>query len=270
MFYLITLEWLKVKRLRSFRWVVAGYLILLPTLYMLTNKIPEQQFENPFFSTAQFYQFPTVWEFLGYLGSWLIFFLLGFLSVLLITQEYQHKTIRQNILNGLERKDIYVSKLLFLFLLGIGATLYMTAVGLAIGIVHTDITSFGIITNGTSIIYRYFIMTIGYLLMGYFFGILIQKTGRSIFLFFAYTTMVEPTLRWLLHHEIIAGKSMHYYPAKAFSDLIPLPIIRRIAEIPEIEGVSLFLSIEENIIISILYILLLSISGWFIFSKRDL
>ena len=116
MIYLITLEWLKVKRLRSFRWVVAGYLILLPALYMLTNKIPEQQFENPFFSTAQFYQFPTVWEFLGYLGSWLIFFLLGFLSVLLITQEYQHKTIRQNILNGMERKDIYISKLLFLFI----------------------------------------------------------------------------------------------------------------------------------------------------------
>ncbi|MEO1711738.1 MAG: ABC transporter permease, partial [Bacteroidota bacterium] len=133
--HLLHLEWLKLKQHRGFRVLVLMYLVLLPTLILIGKRLPD--LPPPLVSAEAIYQFPGIFVYLGYEGNWLCFFLMGFLGVLFVTQEYSYKTLRQNIITGLSRRDYFLSKLYFMLTICLLATLYYTIVAFGYGLTHT-------------------------------------------------------------------------------------------------------------------------------------
>jgi len=268
MWYLLELEWKKWNKQLVFRILLGGYLLLLPSLLLVGKKLPD--LPPPIGTTDVLFIFPTVWEYLGYVGNWLSFFFLGFLAVVLITTEHSNKTFRQNIIDGLKRRDFVLAKICFVGLIALLATAYYVLCALIIGAFNTDIVIVQKVFQNWMYIPRYFLMVSGYMYFGLFIGFLLKRTGLSLFLYLSYIMMLEPLLRWGVHQNISRHRSMHFYPMNAVEDLLPVPYTDVADEFLQKFGFSLFLQPWEAIIAVLGYTALFLFLVFRIVRKSDL
>ncbi|MCC6727086.1 MAG: hypothetical protein IT258_21465, partial [Saprospiraceae bacterium] len=170
----------------------------------------------------QFFVFPSVWEWLGYAGNWISFFVLGFIAVLMVTNEFSNRTLRQNIIGGLHREEFFKSKLVFILVTAAAATVYYAISALVIGAAHLEETPYlSTVFKHIDYIPRYFLMATGYMSFGLLVGLLTRKTGIALFVFIAYAMILEPLIRWLPHMYFIKNLSMALYPINSMEDLVP-------------------------------------------------
>ena len=255
MFHLIQLEWKKFSKSLAFRLLITAYTILLPAILLAGKRLKD--LPPPINSNEVFYIFPTVWQYLGYIGNWLTFFFLGFLSVLLVTMEYNYKTLRQNIITGLNRNQYYWSKIQFIFVISLFATLYYFLCGMTIGLINTEAIYFNKVFQYSDYFGRYMLMCFGYMSIGMLIGVLIKRTGIALFVYLSYFLFLEPVLRYGVHFYLTRHKSMLYYPANAVGDLIPPPFSELAREFTEEFGFEFFLSPTLAVTISSMYLLLI-------------
>ena len=268
MWYLLQLEWLKQKKHRTFLLLCLGYIVLLPSMLLIAKSIKE--WPPPINTPDTFFSFPDVFMYLGYVGNWLTFFLLGFLSVVYITQEFGNRTFRQNIINGLTRTDIFLSKVSFLIAVAFMATLYYGLVAMIMGLLHSDALYTSVIFKDIGYLPRFFVMCLGYMSFGLLLGTLLRRTGITLFLFFAYGLFIELILRWGAHLNIYEHRSMHFYPLNAFEDLVPIPLPQIALEAEKQLSFSIFLRPEEAMVLSLIYIVLFLMGTYALIRRRDL
>jgi len=217
------------------------------------------------FSADTLVSFPSIWQYLGYIGSWMTFFFLGFMAVLSITNEFGNKTLRQNIITGLSRRDYFKGKILFIATLALVATIHYFLCGTVIGMIYTESFSMGNFTANLDFIPRFFLMSFGYMSIGLFIGMWIRRTGIAIVLFLAYGVFIEQILRWVVHMNafkklgIAMNKSVHYYPINAMEDLAPIPFPDMIDNIAKNMDFYPFIEPMEAAILTVIY------SGLFLF-----
>ncbi len=271
--YLVQFEWKKHKDYNVFKVMSIFYLVLLPSILLIGKKLPKS-LNDVGFSIDSVYMFPGVWEYLGYTGNWLVFFFLGFMSVISVTNEYSNKTLRQNIITGLDRKDYFLGKLAWVTTLAFAATLYYVLCGLLFGFLHTETIYWSKVIQNADFIPRYFLMCMGYGSFGMFLGFLIKRTGIAIFLYFAYIFFIERILRYSVHMNLIQHKSMQFYPMNATSDLIHMPMPLAMdgpaAEFSKEVGFEFFLSPTEAVITTAIYSLLFLYASYRIMTRSDL
>ena len=268
MFFLLKLEWKKLNKLTAFRIFIAFYLVLLPTLLLLGKRIPE--LPPPMMTNEVLFIFPTVWEWLAYVGNWLCFFFFGFLSIITITTEYSYRTMRQNIITGLSRKEYFLAKLYLLFAISTFATVYYTLCALLIGYFNTPAIYWHKVVQNAWFIPRYFLMCFGYMSFGALLGFWIKRTGIALFLYLSYIMFLESILRWGVHMQLWKHRSMHFYPMNAVEDLTPLPFTQMADEFLSSYGFSLFLSPVEAAVTTIVYSGIFLFLGYKLVQRADL
>jgi hypothetical protein len=253
--YLIKLEWLKFRKNIVLLLLALLYLILLP-IKLFGGSAMEIQF--PGFNNMMLVQFPTVWSFVGYIGNWLVFFFWGFAAIYLVTSEFANRTFRQNVISGLSRHQMFFAKFNFLLVLALIATIYYVLVCLLIGFSNYEDTEWSQVFERADLIPRYFLMCVGYMSLGLFLGLMVRKTAVAIFLYFTYIMFFELLLRWVIHKEIVNNKSMHFYPANAIEDLVPVPVkdFPPARQFIEANAFDFYLTPLEATITSLIYIIL--------------
>lgn len=259
---LLQLEWQKYKSNALFRLIAFSYLLFLPTVLLLGKKISIP--DNPIFNREAFFVFPTIWKYLGYVGNHITFILLGFLGIMLVTHEFQYKTVRQSMLNGMSRLNFYWSKVQFMVVIAIVSALYFLIVGVVIGQIST--TGEETMWPGINVIFRYGLMSFAYMFFGFVFGLFIRRPGISLICYFGYTYIVEMLIRYQIHGKVLKGDSMNYYPLNAAEDLMPIPIPKGLSG----GDVPVVLSPNEAIMITLLYLALFGIISIFWFRRSDL
>ena len=262
MLHLLQLEWKKQKNYVLFKVLVLAYLLLLPGALMTGKKLnlPE---EAPIRPQTMFFEFPTVWGWLGYNGNWLVFFVFGFLAVLMITNEYSYRTLPQKMITGMHRSSFFVSKLYFMLAICLGATLYYSLCSVVIGLAHADTIYFSTVFKNWDMMPRYFLMSLGYMSFGLMVAVLIRRTGIALFVYLAYTMFLEPVFRWAVHLRLWKHPSVNYYPLNSFEDLCPVPFSPQADWFLKEHNFQLWLSPTLAVILSIGYIgLFLSLSLW--------
>jgi hypothetical protein len=187
MFTLLKIEWLKLRRYKAF------WILLILSLgfssgwnYFLANNIRDNKLnsaaKNP---VAQMlpnpYELPGTWQMVCYVNS---FFLLtlGILMILLLTNEYNFRTNRQNIIDGLSRIQFAVSKLLVMFLLAILATIVTFITVIFVGRAVSD--SSKTLWENSQFIGYFFLQSIMYLLVALLISMLVKRSGLAIGLYF--------------------------------------------------------------------------------------
>lgn len=268
MLFLLQLEWKKLYSHTAIRILLIFYMVLLPAILLTGKRL--QDLPPPMISNEVFFIFPTIWQFLGYIGNWLCFFFFGFLAVLMVTSEYSNKTMRQNIITGLSRKEYFLGKIYFIAACSLFATLYYTLVALVIGFFSTDTIFWVKLTQNADYVPRYFLMCFGYMIFGAFLGFLIQRTGIALFLYLSYIMFIELILRWGVHFQLLKNRSMHFYPLNAIEDLVPIPIPEAANEFVDEFGFGLFLSPTEAVVTALIYLSLFIGLAWRRVSRMDL
>jgi ABC-2 type transport system permease protein len=157
---LLKIEWLKIKKYPAFWWMLAIVMLTYPSInYMfyniyneftqgkeMTNNIAKMLLGNPF-------AFPETFHTVAYFSSFFVL-LPAILVIMLITNEYNYRTHKQNIIDGWSRKDFMASKLIDVAIISfVVMTVYML-VALGFG-VYADPENMGRIASGLLIAIAY-------------------------------------------------------------------------------------------------------------------
>jgi len=222
---LLQIEWLKIKRYRTF-WVLVGlFLLLLPLWnYEVANGFIKlgggKKNGINFLSTA--YSFPQVWGNLGFWGSIFITFI-TILVIIITTNEYTFRTNRQNVIDGWTRMQFFHAKIGMVMLLSLVATLYLFILGVLFGGAYSGSLK-NVFSDFEQVLY-FFLLSVDYLGFGLFIAIWIRKSGLAIGLFLLYSLIIENILKASINHftDVPYGNLL---PLQASDELLPFPLMQ--------------------------------------------
>lgn len=229
---LLSIEWLKLKRYRTFWVLTVLFLVLLPliNLSIIFGAFTFGGSGGLNLITAE-YSFPKVWDNMGHSASWLIQ-CLAILVIIITCNEFSYRTNRQNIIDGLSKMQFYHSKVYLVVVLSLLATLYT----------FFNATLFGICSSGSfsgfgSTLLQagyFFICCLDYLGFGLFMGLWLRRSGLSIALFLVYAMFVEAVFSGIFNK--VTGTSIgDFLFLQSADDLFPFPLIKQAKELQHIK-----------------------------------
>lgn len=264
----LRLEYQKFGKNSVINMLVLMFLIFHPTLIFIGREI--KPIPPVFLTNDIFFEFPTVWAWMGFAGNWLVYFFLGFIAVHIVTSEVTNKTMRQGVINGMTRTEFFMSKLTVIFTISLLATLYYALCTIAIGWLNTKEPSMAMAFENEYAIPRYFLMCMGYMSFGLMIGIVIRRPGISVLLYWSYILFLEPLIRWAGHKRIFDNETMNYYPMNAVEDLQPFPFYNFARFVPNDVDFEFLLSYKMATILTIIYTLLFLGLGYWNLMKKDM
>ena len=127
MLRLLTIELHKLKYNKSAKAISIVYFILI-TFIALISSI-EFNFGDINFRIADqgIFNFPYIWHFNSYIAAILKLFL-AIVIVSMTANEYSNKTLKQNLIDGLSKKEFILSKFLTVVLFSLVSTLFVFGV----------------------------------------------------------------------------------------------------------------------------------------------
>lgn len=263
---LFKIEWLKIKTYRTFWVLFLAFVVFFPLAFCFSaykymeatsadagieGNMVKAMIDAPF-------TFPRVWHAASWMGG-LFFILLGMLFILLVTNEVQYRTHRQNIIDGWSRMDFLKAKFSLVLFFVITSTVLVFITALATGLMFSP--SANDIFSGVHYVGYYALMALLYLMLAYLVSILIKRTGLAIIIYFAIVCIVDNVL-WV--SLTFKGSQLGYFmPLEAGDSLVPNPFKPKMLEKRSVEDYTL-------IIAALAYI---SIYGYIVvnyFRKSDL
>lgn len=222
MLQLLKIEWMKVRHYRAFWIFTILYFASILGINYIGYFINEVTKENVPVAEALIgspYAFPHIWGTVGFMSSWLLYFP-GILFIMLLTNEFNFKTHRQNIIDGWERKQFVSVKFVFALIFSIAATLFNVLVALLFGFISRgSVFSF----ESTENIIYIFIQTFSYISFAMFLAILFRRSGVAIAVFFLYGLIFEWLITTLINFKFELTPVGYFLPLQVTDTLLPLP-----------------------------------------------
>jgi ABC-2 type transport system permease protein len=210
---LIRIELHKILPYRTF-WVI---LAIFTSLMILILYASSNVAINGREMGSSIYRMPNFWMTLTYTASFFNL-LFGILIIVLITDEYTFRTFRQQVIDGLSRADLVLSKFYVILLLATFGTIFLFVLGAYFGILYNKELTIAKFAGKIDALSFYFVQAVGYMTLAMFIGFMIRKSGLAIISFVAYSQIVEPLIHFRLPDNIDK-----FMPIKVFKSLTPMP-----------------------------------------------
>lgn len=165
------------------------------------------------------FAFPTAWQTVTYLGSWL-HFIPAVLIILNVTNEFNFRSHRQNLLEGWSRRQFLTAKLV----LALGLCLYSSAAVLLFSVIAGAFTATAPTLEGCFYLGLFLLQSSVYAVFALLLAFMIRRAALALAGFLMYSMILENLLAFLLNLKW-AG-SGGYLPLEAASSLIPLPFLK--------------------------------------------
>ncbi len=227
------LEWLKLRNYKVF-WILMGmYLFALivitsfGTFFLEYLKSQGADFEGLDPTLLPIYDFPDIWQNTTYLASF-IRVLLGFIVIISVNNDLSYNTLRQNVIDGISKKEFVLSKLSLILFLAAFSTLFLFISGLTNGFIYSNVQGAQFVFDEMEFIAAYFLDIVVFCSFAFLVALLIKKAGFAIIGLFIYTIMFEPIVAvFLQHHHCCKNTGWSefasYLPVRAMKDLIAIP-----------------------------------------------
>ena len=229
MLRLLTIELHKLKYNKSAKVISIVYFILI-TFIALISSI-EFNFGDFHFRIADqgIFNFPYIWHFNTYIAAILKLFL-AIVIVSMMANEYSNKTLKQNLIDGLSKKEFILSKFLTVILFSVISTLFVFGVSLVLGLIFSDYNELGIIFSDIEYLFAYFIKLIGFFSFCLFLGILVKRSAFALGFLLIWSIaegIIYSVFKWKIFKDTdIAESIMQFFPLAAMSNLIKEPFSR--------------------------------------------
>jgi ABC-2 type transport system permease protein len=227
--HLLTLDLKKLTSYRTF-WIVCGlYFITLAfstASGMELLKWVARTFED-FGSQLNInriplYHFPDVWLNLIFFSG-LFKIVLAIMTVISITNEFQYRTLRQNVIDGLSRWQFLASKILTNVLLSLLSVVMIMTISFVTGLIYTPSVNWNFVFADMEFLIAYFIEIFAFLSFALMLGVLIQRSGLTIILLLLARMLelivrenIDEALPWLVP----------LLPLESIANLVPFPLAR--------------------------------------------
>lgn len=175
------------------------------------------------------FNFPFIWHFNTYFAAWLKFFL-AIVIVSMMANEYSYGTLKQNLIDGMSKKEFILSKFLTVVLFSLGSTIFVFVMTLILGLCFSSYTEFGIVFSDLEYLLAFFVKLVGFFSFCLFLGILVKRSAFALG-FLLVWSFIEWILKGILVFKIFPDSNTGYYitqflPLEAMSNLIVEPISR--------------------------------------------
>ena len=173
------------------------------------------------------YNFPIIWHITTFFASQFKFFF-AIVVVSMIGNEYSNKTIKQNLIDGLSKKEFILSKFYTIVFFSLVATILLFLISLLIGLYYSSYTEINIIFRETEYLLGYFLKLVGFFSFCLFLGMLAKRSAFALaFLFVDYILewIIFGLITWKGSYEL-AEKIQNFFPLKSMYNLIKQPVQR--------------------------------------------
>lgn len=235
MIRLLQIEMLKVRHYRAF-WILLAFYVLFMVLAMVgfNGMVNSMNIGGPNSDMVdaatgmQFKprvnQFPEIWQYLTYIAGW-FHYILAVVLIILVTNEYSYKTIRQGIINGSSRGEFLMGKVLLAIVLALMATAIIFLTIMVIGLVSTEGLRVDRMFRKVAFLPAFFIQCVGFLMLALFISLLVKRAGFAIGILLLYGLVADKIAAYYI------PEPLHLYlPIEAMDNLIQLPIMQFIGQ----------------------------------------
>ena len=184
---LLNIEWNKIFYYKSARIFTILYFLMLAAVGVVLAYIkPEIGGIELDIAQLGFFNFPDIWQNIAYVVAIGKIFL-GVIVIMNVTNEFSNGTLKQNLIDGLSKKEFLQSKLLTNFIFAAVSTLFVFAISLILGFVFSN--SQDAVFRGVEFIGAYFIK------LAFFFSFCLFMGGGEM-QFPDWLSTAEVTERW--------------------------------------------------------------------------
>lgn len=219
---LLAIEWLKIRRYRTFWVLILLFAFLLPFWnFQILNGIVRVG-NGQINILNQAYGFPSVWSNFGWWGSIFVLFL-AILIITLTCNEFSFRTHRQNVIDGWSRLSFFHAKAALVLALSAGITLFVFINGALFGIA-TSGSADGLFSNLNAIAY-FFLLVLNYLGAALFIALWIRRSGLAISLYLLYALIIESIIAATFNY-FTKSQWGNLLPLQSSDELLPFPLMR--------------------------------------------
>ncbi len=174
------------------------------------------------------FNFPIIWHITTFFASYFKFFF-AIVVVSMIGNEYSNKTLKQNLIDGLSKKEFILSKFYTIVFFSLCATVLIGVATFLIGLYYSSYTEASIIFREVEFLLAYFIKLVGFFSLCLFFGMLVKRSAFALaFLVILY--IFEWIVFWGAYEAFgnadTAFKVKNFMPLESMYKLIDQPAQR--------------------------------------------
>lgn len=226
---LLTIELQKLWKNRASKVLIFTYFILLSFIALLASvnfKIIGVDFR---LADMGIFNFPFIWHANTYIAAILKLFL-AIVIVSMMANEYSYGTLKQNLIDGLSKKEFVYSKVLTVVLFAFISTLFVFIMTLILGYSFSSYTEASIVFSDLQYIGAYFIKLVAFFSFCLFLGIFVKRSAFAvgfIFVWFIAEKIIEGLLyKFVFNSTEALNKVVQFFPLESISNLIKEPISR--------------------------------------------
>lgn len=256
MMKLLQIEWMKLRRSATAITILAVYFVAVPLLYWLLSLIALPIADTGIVWTfpEETFKIPMAYHWVTFLGTYFNL-MVGVIIIVFTTNEIKYKTQRQNVIDGLNKREIIWAKFIVIIGLSVLVTIYAFLLSLITGLINGSGDS---MFEGIEFIGVYFVSTLGYFTFAFLFASLIRLPALATILYL-FSTLIEG-----IATIPVPGYIKEFLPLRSFSELIKAPILPAGASDDRI------LNQLERCGVAGVYILIFVMITYWVLKRRDI
>ncbi|SIQ61109.1 ABC-type transport system involved in multi-copper enzyme maturation, permease component [Chryseobacterium sp. RU37D] len=280
MIKLLKLEYYKNLNYRPFKIFTALYFAIL-IAFLCIGLFDMNLFGSPINLKEQgMYNFPEIWNFTTWIVALLKIFL-GLIIVFSISQEFSNRMFKQNIIDGLSRKEFILCKLWTITVFTVISTIIVFAITMFLGYTYSATTNSEKVFEEIFFIGNYFVKLFTFFCFLLFLSVVLRKSMFVFLAFFVYW-IAENIVNKIEMYQKIGGLKgaqqmeaiknsifyTDYLPLESMSRLIPNPMIR--LNMAKMMGLKYeFHYPTENLIACLVWCGIFILGSYWVLRKRD-
>jgi ABC-type transport system involved in multi-copper enzyme maturation permease subunit len=226
---LLAIELQKIWKNRASRVLTISYFVILSFIALIASiniKIGSFQLH---FAEMGIFNFPFIWHFNTYIAAILKFFL-AIVIVSMMANEYSYGTLKQNLIDGMSKKEFVLSKFLTVVLFAFVSTFFVFIMSLILGYSFSSYTELSIVFSDMDYLLAYFVKLVGFFSLCLFLGVLVKRSAFAIGFLFVWN-IIEGIANGILTFKVFpksntASQITQFFPLESMSNLIVEPITR--------------------------------------------
>lgn len=275
---LLSIELQKIWKNRASRVLTLTYFILLTFIALIASiKFDIGNFKLHFAELGIF-NFPYIWHFTTYIAAILKFFL-AIVIVSMMANEYSYGTLKQNLIDGMSKKEFVLSKFITVVMFALVSTVFIFIMSMILGLSFSSYNEFAIIFSDLDYLLAYFIKLVGFFSFCLFLGILVKRSAFAIGFLFVWN-IIEGIIIAVLNYQVFPQNNYdrnftQFLPLEAMSNLIVEPFTR----LSVVKSIGDKIGVANSKIYSVDYVAVLIVVAWIVIfmlmsykllKKRDL
>lgn len=226
---LLSIELQKIYKNKASRILTLTYFILLTFIALIASIKFDLGIFKFHLAEMGIFNFPFIWHFNTYIAAILKLFL-AIVIVSMMANEYSYGTLKQNLIDGMSKKEFIASKFLTVVLFAGGSTFFIFIMSLLLGFSFSSYTEMSIIFSDLEYLLAYFIKLVGFFSFCLFLGILVKRSAFALG-FLLVWNIIEGIINGILSFKIFpesrtAASIMQFFPLQSMSNLIVEPFSR--------------------------------------------